>query len=179
MSLSELFKSFPDFRRGQGQRYPLEDVLWMIFLGVSSGYAGYRPLGNFTKANVDFFTEVFGLKHGVPSYVTFREILTNLDKVAVKKSFAGWCSNQDLSPYDWVSGDGKSLKSTLSNYDSDTQDFCAMVSIYVQKTGLCYIIEDFRNKKMGEAEILRNLLPSLKDKGVILTLDALHTQKKQ
>ena len=179
MSLSEMFKSIPDFRRGQGLRYPLEDVLWMIFLGVSSGYAGYRPLATYAEANATFFTEIFGLKHGVPSHVTFREILTNLEKKAVKKSFADWCSIQDLSAYDWVSGDGKSLKSTLSNYDSDSQDFCSIVSIYVQKTGLCYIIEDFRNKKSGEAEILRTLLPSLKDKGVILTLDALHTQKKQ
>lgn len=179
MSLSELFKSFPDFRRGQGQRYPLEDVLWMIFLGICSGYAGYRPLGNFAKANKSFFTEALELRHGIPSYVTFREILTNLDKKRVKERFAEWCSIQELSPYDWVSGDGKSLKSTLSNYDADSQDFCAIVSIYVQKTGLCYLIEDFRNKKIGEAEILRTLLPSLKDKGVILTLDALHAQKKQ
>jgi hypothetical protein len=80
---------------------------------------------------------------------------------------------------DWVSGDGKSLKSTMSNYNSDTQDFCSLVSIYVQKTGLSYVIEDFRNKKISEGEILRTLLPSLQDKGVIITLDALHTQKKQ
>jgi hypothetical protein len=179
MSLSELFKSFPDFRRGQGQRYPLEDVLWMIFLGICSGYSGYRPVGKFAKANVAFFRETLDLKHGVPSHVTFREILMNLDTQSVKERFAEWCSSQDLSPYDWVSGDGKSLKSTLSDYDANTQDFCAIVSIYVQKTGLCYLIEDFRNKKIGEAEILRTLLPSLKDKGVILTLDALHTQKKQ
>jgi DDE_Tnp_1-associated len=179
MSLSELFKSFPDFRRGQGQRYPLEDVLWMIFLGVCSGYSGYRPVGKFAKANTAFFTESLALKHGIPSHVTFREILMHLDKQAVKERFAEWCASQDLSEYDWVSGDGKSLKSTLSDYDAKTQDFCAIVSIYVQKTGLCYLIEDFRNKKIGEAEILRILLPSLQDKGVILTLDALHTQKKR
>ena len=80
---------------------------------------------------------------------------------------------------DWISGDGKSLKSTLNNYTEGSQDFCSIVSMYVQKTGLTYLITDFRNKKVGEAEIVRNLLPSLKDKGVIITLDALHTQKKQ
>lgn len=124
MSLSELFKSFPDFRRGQGQRYPLEDVLWMIFLGVCSGYSGYRPVGKFAKANTAFFTEALDLKHGIPSHVTFREILMNLDKQGVKERFAEWSSSQELSPYDWVSGDGKSLKSTLSDYDARTQDFC-------------------------------------------------------
>jgi hypothetical protein len=177
MSLNELFKSLPDPRRGQGQRYPFQDILWMIFLGISSGYTGYRPLGKFVKANTTYFTEVFGLKHGVPSHVTIREILTNLDKKSVKASFCNWASNQELLPLDWVSGDGKSLKSTMSNYNAETQDFCSMVSIYVQKTGLSYVVEDFRNKKISETEILRTLLPSLQDKGVIITLDALHTQK--
>jgi hypothetical protein len=67
MSLNELFKSLPDPRRGQGQRYPIQDLLWMIFLGISSGYTGYRPLGKFVKANTTYFTEAFALKHGVPS----------------------------------------------------------------------------------------------------------------
>jgi DDE_Tnp_1-associated len=177
MTLNELFKSLPDARRGQGQRFALPDVLWMIFLGISCGYVGYRALSKFAKANQAYFTEIFSLKHGVPSHVTIRQILTDLDKEMVKQQFIEWCKQQDLSPLDWVSGDGKSLKSTLSNSTESSQDFCAIVSFYVQKTGLTYSITDFRNKKTSETEIVRNLLPSLKDKGVIITLDALHAQK--
>ena len=179
MTLNEFFISLPDARRSQGQRYALADVLWMIFLGISCGYVGYRALSKFAKANEKYFTEIFSLKHGVPSHVTIRQILTDLDKEIVKQKFNQWCNQQDLLPLDWVSGDGKSLKSTLNNYTESAQDFCAIVSFYVQKTGLTYLITDFRNKKTGEAEIVRNLLPSLKDKGVIITLDALHAQKKQ
>ena len=97
----------------------------------------------------------------------------------VKKSFLQWTQSQEIGSLDWLSADGKSLKSTLSDYSDSSQDFCSIVSMYVQKTGLTYAIADFRNKKVGEAEIVRLLLPSIKDKGVILTLDALHTQKKQ
>jgi hypothetical protein len=179
MTLNELFESLPDARRSQGQRFALSDVLWMIFLGISCGYIGYRALNKFVKANEGYFTDLFCLKHGVPSHVTIRQILTDLDKETVKQKFTEWCSQQELSPLDWVSGDGKSLKSTLSKYTQSSQDFCSIVSMYVQKTGLTYLIADFRNKKIGEAEIVRNLLPSLKDKGLIITLDALHTQKKQ
>jgi DDE_Tnp_1-associated len=179
MTLNELFESFPDTRRSQGQRYSLSDVLWMIFLGISCGYVGYRALSKFAKANKEYFTEIFSLKHGVPSHVTIRQILTDLDKDIVKEQFIEWCKQQDLSALDWISGDGKSLKSTLNNYSESAQNFCSIVSFYVQKTGLTYLITDFRNKKTGEAEIVRNLLPSLKDKGVIITLDALHAQKKQ
>jgi hypothetical protein len=179
MSLNDLFKSLPDTRRRQGQRYPLSEVLWIIFLGISSGYVGYRSLYKFAKSNEAYFKEVLFLKYGVPSHVTIRQLLTNLDKDLVKRSFLQWTQSQEIGSLDWLSADGKSLKSTLSDYSDSSQDFCSIVSMYVQKTGLTYAIADFRNKKVGEAEIVRLLLPSIKDKGVILTLDALHTQKKQ
>ena len=179
MEINDFFKSLSDQRRGQGQRYPFESMLWIIFLGISCGYIGYRSIHKFAKANEAYFTELFGLKHGVPSHVTLRQLLLALDKDLVKQRFNEWCSHQELSSLDWVSADGKSLKSTLSDYTESYQDFCSIVSIYVQKTGLTHSIADFRNKKISEAEIVRSLLPSLQDKGVILTLDALHTQKKQ
>jgi len=39
--------------------------------------------------------------------------------------------------------------------------------------------ERYENGKSGEGKSLQNLLYLLKDKGVIITLDALHCQKKQ
>lgn len=179
MSLSTFMKSIPDPRRGQGQRYPIESILWIIFLGISCGYVGYRSIAKFGKSNGSYFASIFGLKHGLPSHVTIRQVLSNLDKEALKESFQSWCCSQELSPMDWVSGDGKSLKSTLESYFESSQDFCSIVSLYVQKTGLSYAIADYRNKKVSEPQILRELLPALQDKGVILTLDAIHTQKKQ
>ena len=53
--------------------------------------------------------------NGVPSHVTFREILINLDKEELKKSFACWSAMQDLSLLDWVSRNGKALRSTVAN----------------------------------------------------------------
>lgn len=179
MDLESFFVSIPDFRRGQGLRFELSSLLWIIFLGIASGHKGYRPIAKFASANNDFFMAFFGLKYAVPSHVTFRKILTNLDKAEVIKKFNEWSQNQDIQPYDWISGDGKSLRSTVDNVHNKRQDFVSVVSLYCQKTGLSFQIADYKNKKVSEAQILRDLLPSLKDKGVILTLDALHTQKKQ
>ena len=179
MNLDEVFGSIKDPRRGQGLRISLPPMLWMSFLGICCGYTGYREIATFAESNAQFFTEAFGLKHGVPSHVTFWQVLTSLKKTEVEAKFNEWLQQQDLSVYDWLSGDGKSLKSTLRHGTDENQDFCAVVSFYVQKTGLTYLIADYRNKKIGEAEIVRDLLSSLKDKGLILTLDALHCSKKQ
>lgn len=178
MNIEAFFVSIPDFRRGQGLRFELSPLLWMIFLGIASGYKGYRPIAKFAQANNDFFVEFFKLKYLVPSHVTFRKILTGLDKSEVIKKFNEWSQNQDIQAYDWMSGDGKSLRSTVDNAHNISQDFTSVVSLYCQKTGLSFQIADYKNKKISEGQVLRDLLPSLKDKGVILTLDALHTQKK-
>jgi predicted transposase YbfD/YdcC len=178
MNLDSFFNSIDDFRRSQGQRFELSSLLWIIFLGIASGYKGYRPIAKFAKANNDFFVDFFKLKHPVPSHVTFRAVLTGLDKKEVIKKFNEWSEKQDLQPGDWISGDGKSLKSTVVHSQQVQQDFSSVVSLYCQRTGLSFQIKDYQNKKISEGQVLRDLLPSLKDKGVIITLDALHTQKK-
>lgn len=179
MNLDSFFNSIDDFRRSQGQRYELPPLLWMIFLAIASGYNGYRPIATFAKANNDFFVSFFKLKRRVPSHVTFRKILTSLNSKDIIEKFNEWSKNQDLQPGDWLSGDGKSLKSTVVNSKDSQQDFASVVSLYCQKTGLSFQIQDYKNKKISEGQVLRDLLPSLKDKGVIISLDALHTQKKQ
>lgn len=179
MGLKEFFHSIKDFRREQGQRYKLEPVLWMILLGISSGYTGYRELSVYMKSNKAYFSKVFSLKHGVPSHVTIRAILIGLNKSEFLTAFNTWAETQELSQGDWLSGDGKALNSTVTNAHESEQNFCSIVSLFCQRTGLVHQIADFRSKKKSEGEILRQLLPSLQDKGVYLTLDALHCQKKQ
>jgi hypothetical protein len=179
MDLNALFASIPDFRRGQGQRYKLSDVLWLVFLGIASGYQGYRGIAKFAKANAAYFREQFRLKHGVPSHVTFREILSNLDKEVFLAQLNHLLAQQDLPAGNWVSGDGKSLASTVSKAFEEGQDFAATVSLFAHASGVSCQIAQYRNKKVGEAQILRELLPSLQGKGVRVSLDALHLQKKQ
>lgn len=179
MTLSELFKSVPDFRRKQGLRIDLENALWIIFLGISSGYGGYRGIHSFGIANEAFFIKELGLKHGIPSHVTTREILRNLDKKSVIACFSEWANNQELRQGDWLSGDGKALRSTLKNAQNSQQDFSGIVSLFCQRSGLSYAIGEYSNKKDNEVSILHLLLPLLRDKGVYLTLDALYTQKKR
>jgi DDE_Tnp_1-associated len=179
MDLDSLFKSIPDFRRSQGLRFELSSVLWMTFLGIASGYIGYRSIAKFALAHDVFFKEFFNLKHPIPSHVTFREIMSKLDKSVVISKFNEWSNQQDIQAGDWLSGDGKSLRSTVINSQQKEQDFVSVVSLYCQKTGLSLIISDYKNKKVSEGQVLRDLLPSLQGKGIILTTDALHTQKKQ
>ena len=67
------------------------------------------------------------------------------------------------------------------NAHNKNQDFEAVVSLFAHDSGLVQVIGDYKNKSKGtgEQQIIRFLVGQLKDMGAVITLDALHTQKKQ
>jgi hypothetical protein len=177
MDLSSFFRSLTDPRRAQGRRYSLESMLWMSFLSIASGYTSYRQIGNFCAIRKKFFMNYFDIK-SVPSYVSFRTIFTILNNKVFLEKF----KEQHLLSVesgDFIASDGQTLRGTVENSQSSSQDFCSLVSLYCQQTGFTVAMESYLNQKDHEGEVFRNLLDNLRNKGVIFTLDALHTQKKQ
>ncbi|WP_345071251.1 transposase family protein [Hymenobacter fastidiosus] len=66
MALADFFAQITDPRRRQGQRYPLQGLLWLIFLAAASGYVSYRKISAFGRSNAAFFSDYFALAHGLP-----------------------------------------------------------------------------------------------------------------
>lgn len=179
MDLSNFFVNLADPRRKQGQRYPFEAFLWMIFLSVASGYTSSRKIATFCKAHHLFFTNYFGLEYGVPSHVSVFKLLRDLDNSSFADQFNAFMLPETASLVgDWIAGDGQTLRSTVVCASSSEQNCCSIVSLFCQKTGLTLALTHYLNKKEGEQANLRTLLDNLRNKGVILTLDALHCQKK-
>lgn len=94
MELAEFFNQVPDPRRPQGQRFPLPALLWMTFQAMAPGSVGPRKMAQFCRSNAPFFTAYFGLRHGVPSYGAFRDLLQALDKNALARAFGRWFGPQ-------------------------------------------------------------------------------------
>jgi len=180
-SLSAYLSVIADPRRGQGLRTDLDQILIMALLGYLCGYGGYRPLARFCKSCSSLLIEKLHLRHGIPSHVTFREVLQRIDSAHLATQFNEWANSYvNLDRNDWVSGDGKTLNSTVSDCHGSNQDFEAVVSLFAQKSGLVYALKQYRNKDKDEAEasVLRFLLEQMNGMGIVLTMDALHTQKK-
>ena len=182
MTLFESFRDIEDPRRKQGQRLNLEQLLSMIVISYLCGKTGYRKIARFCRINKATFISELNLKHGIPSHVTFRDILTRIPDTQMVDAFNKWTSsNIRLNKKTWISGDGKALGSTVSDSQGKNQDFQAIVSFFCQESGLTYSIAQYRNKskEIGEMNVARFLIEELKYKGVIIRLDALHTQKEQ
>lgn len=171
--------SLHDPRRGQGQRHKLQDVLMIVIMAILSGHQGLRGFARFSKSNEAELKGVLSLKHGVPCFFTFRSVLGGLDEQFLAQNFTAWVkSYHPPVEDDFISVDGKAIKSTTSGGRTGLQNFIAVVSAFGHQSGLVYGMKSYENGKSGEAEALRVLVEQLGLKDKVFTMDALHTQKK-
>jgi len=153
LTLIESLKKVNDPRQKSGKRHPLWLILLLVIFGVMFGYLGYRDLEAFAKSNQKLLVKTFNLTlERVPSYSTIRRammLVNTSDLVDVFNQWAGQLSTP-LDGSNWVSIDGKCLRSTCLNYGTDSQDFVSIVSLFSQSSGLVLRLQKFENKKSSE-----------------------------
>lgn len=190
MDIQAFFKKIPDFRRSEGKRYPLDAMLTIIVIGVMNGYTKYREIARLAKRHEQTLIEAFGLKNGVPSHVTIREIIRNTDFKQVLLQFNLWAqscvilhddvpdANTD-TPSVVINIDGKSIRASLQDYSSSYQDFVCFAHVYAAEQGVVIQTASYQNKEESEIPFVQALIEKLTINKALITLDALHTQKKQ
>lgn len=175
MTLLEMLSLASDKRSRHGQRHELSDVLMMCIMGIMSGYYGYRELGRFVKNHAREFQQTFRLLHKVPTHVTIRSILQQIDFDSFNQEFNLWA--QQYVPM--CKKDGKAIASTISNYNTSYQNFVSLVSIFSVQRGIVLRTEKIENQKESEIPVVQELIKALDVKGEVFTIDALHCQKKR
>ena len=179
-NLLAFLESLPDARRGQGRRHSLSSFLVMIVFAIISGQQGLRGFVRFMKIHEEFFTSIFGLKHGVPSFGTTRTLLQSVSDQELSKSFCDWMKNYFPAEDEiWIAIDGKALCSTVQDPFGKGQNFASIVSAFAQRSGLVYAQALFNTGKSYEPRQVRQLIDQLQLNDVIFSLDAIHCQKKR
>lgn len=179
VNLIESLQTIRDFRTAQGRRYQLWLILLLIIMGTISGCRGYQALEDFGVRHYRVLSEKLGLTvNRLPSDTTFRRILHRLDFHSLTQQFGQWASSSfDIKPDEWIAIDGKSIKGTVLEPQTAYQNFVSVVSLYSSQIGVVLATEQFESKKTSELKVVQTLLEALHLKGVVFTLDALHTQK--
>jgi hypothetical protein len=59
---------------------------------------------------------------------------------------------------EWCGTDGKSIRGTVQNYNSSSQNFVSIVSIFASKRGLVVGMDKFESKKESEIQVVQNLI---------------------
>lgn len=177
--LPDFLAQLPDPRRGQGQRHKLADVLTIVLMAILSGHQGLRGFARFASSNKEELTRLLALKHGVPCFFTFRAVLWGLNQDLLAQKFAAWVQGYHPAVQDgFVALDGKAVQASSQGGQSALQNFVAVVSAFGHQSKLVYGMQAYQNGQSGEAEALRTLVQQLGLADRVLTMDALHAQKK-
>lgn len=180
VSLIETLQQVEDFRSARGKRYPLWVVLLLVILGMMSQCQGYLSLEGFASRHKEALIAALGLSlTRLPSDSTFRAILQGLDYVRLLEVFNQWAKQHiQIEPGCALSMDGKAIAGTLVEHKGSQQNFISLVSLYCQQQGVVLQAQAFENQHQSELKVVQQLLSALCLEGSIITLDALHAQKK-
>jgi len=102
-----------------------------------------------------------------------------IDFDTLAEAFNQWAQNYvDVDESQWCGIDGKSIKGTVCAHKTEYQNFVSIVSVFACQRGLVVGLDKLDNKEGSEIVTVQNLIATLDIQGVVLSLDALHCQKK-
>ncbi len=180
-NLYECLRGLEDSRRQAGCRHELSLTLLLVILSMASGYSSYRQMSNFIGRHRTELIELLKPRRKrLPSYSTIRRVLTVVDSAQLSGVLWRWLQALGLSqPGDWLAIDGKAIKGTVTGSDGPQQDFVALVSLFSQRFHSVLTSDAYHNATISEIEVARRLISNTPlAPGVIITMDALHCQKK-
>jgi predicted transposase YbfD/YdcC len=155
-------------------------MLLLAILGVMSGCQGYRALEDFGIRHGQKLCEVLGLDlRRMPSDTTMRRMLRRVNFEQLTEQFNTWATEQ-YAPQagEWVAVDGKSIKGTVQDSQERWQNFVSVVSVYSHQQRVVIAQKSFENKGQSEIQVVEQLLAQLELTQVVVSMDALHCQKK-
>lgn len=180
-SLESFFAKIPDPRKRRGFRHPLVPFLMMCTYSIMSGFSSNNAIAKFMKHNSKTFMDLFDLKYPPPGHTQIGTILSCLDIMVIITAFNEWAAQFHtlLATHEGIAGDGKGMKATVLEADNSKQDFKAAVSFFSHQHQIVLAMSTYNNGKESEIPCVQQLLDTLKGLNIIITLDALHCQKKQ
>jgi hypothetical protein len=173
--------SVTDPRRAEGKRYELRYVLLFSILAVVAGANSYRGIRTFIKAHRKRLNNAFGLHwKKPPAHTSIRSLFICISETDVENAFRQHAASLNAAKLGTTSGwgvaiDGKTLKGSFDAFTG--QKAKQILSLFVTDTALLLAHIEI-DDKTNEIPMAQKLLEELDVAGHLVTLDALHCQKK-
>jgi predicted transposase YbfD/YdcC len=171
-------KQIPDFRKRQGKRYLLCNILTIMVLAMLSGADDFEAMALFASEKSDFLIEN-DLLDGkrLPSHDLFRYIMMNIDKSIFCKFLISWLESTDIETTDgavtrFTHIDGKVLCATRTT--EHTRTGLLILNAYCSNTNIT-IGASIEDKKSSEKTALPLLIENLYLAYSVVTIDAIGT----
>ena len=178
-TLLERFRELPDYRKCKQLKFNVGEVMYMSFLAILSGANGYMDIELWIKSKKDELTRLLGHRFIAPADNTIRNVYLNMDLEALNKMFEDWsheiARRDGLSSLNIVASDGKTMRGSKNKIKNEKARHIVSLFLTEQKITLAQTKVD---EKSNEIPALLELLDALKLENCVITVDALHCQKK-
>lgn len=182
--LQSCFDSINDNRVRGRTTYELKYVLLFVVLALLSNAKSYRTIAIFMEERIESIRKMFGLKwEKTPAHNTIRDILHSISEHELENSFRQHAQQLQARRKELKAGkqikqisfDGKALCGSVD--PSIDKRFIQLLSGFLveEKIILCHCEID---EKSNEIPAFQKLIVELGLTGYLITLDALHCQKK-
>lgn len=175
--LADVFGALTDVRKRLGKRYELQTVMTVICLGLLSGENSVRGIADWAWEQRWLLSRELNLKPGqVPRLGTLQRVLRTIDAEELEQGLSVWVQAL-LTPAEqeaWagIAIDGKTLRGSGSAEQNSLQ----LLSAFSHRLEVVLGQRPVANKT-NEIPELRTLIKTLTLEGVLITADALHTQR--
>lgn len=176
--LTTVFARLTDYRSRRSKRHPLSQTLALIVIALLNGEQGLRGIARWLEEHRWQLQEPFKLRGGqVPSYGTVRCALLGVDVEELEQGLQEW-AEQVIGAKTGQAGyhlalDGKTVRGSRE----DELPALHVLAAFVCELGIVatqHPVEDKTNK----IPVARDVLTDLTLQGVVVTADALHTQRE-
>ncbi len=175
--LLDFLKEIPDQRDRQARQYDLPHILLFTVLAILSNAKNYKDVSRFISIHFEKLKEVYGIKwRKAPGYTSVRTILIGVIHGRFEEIFRAYSGLLSEAPAGkHVSFDGKTLRGSFQNLKNKKAIQLFEVFSTFDKIVLGHVPIA---EKEHEIPVMQELLASLPLAGSIVTVDALHCQKK-
>jgi len=175
--LSE-FRSLPDYRKCKQLKYNVGETLFLALLAVMAGANGFEDMAIWIKSKAHKLRKFLNRPFIPPAYTTIRNVFLYIDMQAVEALFQKWShqtANASMPSLNIVAADGKTLRGSSDKVGNERARH--IVSLFLTQKKLTLAQMDVEDKT-NEISALLELLEALELQNCIITVDAMHTQKK-
>lgn len=167
------FEELQDTRTGGRTRHHFGEVIFMAFTCIVCGVKSYELMEEFCQIQRKWFEKWIELPNGTPSYNTFSRIIEALDPVLFSQCIITHLHQAGVMVEDdQIAIDGKALRGSRTKENRHIHS----VSAWACESGIT-MAQAFVDEKSNEITAIPELLKMLNLEGVVVTIDAMGTQR--
>ena len=186
--LLKLFDQIEDVRRKVKVTYPLGELLLLAFIAIMANADSFVLIEQYCISKIALLRKFTPLKNGVPSHDTFRRVFTLLSPESLQKATVEYLIDNinlmrrafdiDLEGLRHLCVDGKTANGSgrLHNTEFEIPKIHTL-HVYDNTNSICLISKPV-GEKTNEIPEAQAVLKCLDLKNVVVTFDAMNTQKE-